>query len=97
MTRSGESIPTAVDTAGSISGVPDKPATRSRHFRIPDDLYEAAQVKADERQEFLSQVVREALEEYVKLPGLPDAPARKQPHKAIGSVIADGGEMPGSE
>ena len=33
--------------------------------RVPDDLWRAAQAKADERGEYLSEVIRKALERYV--------------------------------
>ena len=34
--------------------------------RVPDELWRAAQAKADERGEYLSEVIRRALERYVK-------------------------------
>jgi len=37
-----------------------------REFRAPDKLWEALQAIADERDEYLSEVVRTALESYVK-------------------------------
>lgn len=40
--------------------------TPLRSFRIPDDVYRAAQEKAAERGESVSDVVRKALERYVK-------------------------------
>ena len=33
--------------------------------RVPDELWRAAQAKADERDEYLSEVIRKALERYV--------------------------------
>lgn len=48
--------------------VPNQPKTPLKSFRIPEDLYRAAQAKAAERNESLSQVVRRALERYVKRP-----------------------------
>jgi hypothetical protein len=33
--------------------------------RVPDELWKAAQTKADERGEYLSEVIRKALERYV--------------------------------
>lgn len=42
------------------------PKTPLRAFRIPDDLYRAAQAKAEERGETLSAVIRQALIRYVK-------------------------------
>lgn len=50
--------------------------TRIRGFRIPDELYEAAQVKARARGDDLSSVIRRALERYVKLA---DRAPRKRP------------------
>lgn len=46
--------------------MPNAPKTPHRGFRIPDDLYRAAQEIAQERGETLSDVVRAALERYVK-------------------------------
>jgi predicted HicB family RNase H-like nuclease len=45
---------------------PNQPKTPIKCFRIPVDLYEAAQAKAAERGESVSEVVRKALERYVK-------------------------------
>lgn len=53
---------------GTLRGVPNQPRTPLRSFRIPDDLYEAAQKKAEEKGESVSDVVRRALERYVKRP-----------------------------
>jgi predicted CopG family antitoxin len=46
--------------------VPNKPKTPLRSFRIPDDVYKAAQVKAEAKGESVSDVVRRALERYGK-------------------------------
>jgi predicted HicB family RNase H-like nuclease len=43
-----------------------KPAMVMRSHRYPEPLYEAAMAKAEERGESLSDVLREALERYVK-------------------------------
>lgn len=43
-----------------------KPAMVMRSHRYPKALYEAAMAKAEERQENISDVLREALERYVK-------------------------------
>lgn len=43
-----------------------KPNMVMRSLRVPADLWEAAKAKADERQENISDVIREALERYVK-------------------------------
>ena len=45
--------------------MPDAPKTPSRNVRIPDDLWSAAQTKAVELGETVSDVVRRALREYV--------------------------------
>jgi hypothetical protein len=42
--------------------------TTPRAIRIPDDLWAAALAKAKERDETVSDVVRRALERYVKRP-----------------------------
>lgn len=44
--------------------MPDTP----RAIRIPDDLWQAALAKATERGDTVSEVVRKALERYVKRP-----------------------------
>lgn len=49
-----------------LQGVPNKPRTPIRGVRVPDDLWAAAQEKAKERGESVSDVVRRALERYVK-------------------------------
>jgi predicted HicB family RNase H-like nuclease len=51
---------------GTLPHVPNQPRTPLRSFRIPDALYEAAQAKAAEKGESVSDVVRRALERYVK-------------------------------
>lgn len=38
---------------------------KARAVRVEDDLWRAAQAKADERGEILSEVIREALKRYV--------------------------------
>ena len=43
-----------------------KPNMVLRSVRVPLALWEAAKAKADERQESISDVIREALERYVK-------------------------------
>ena len=39
---------------------------KSRVIRVPDDLWAAAQAKAAQRGEYLSEVIRKALERYVR-------------------------------
>lgn len=46
--------------------MPPETHTRLRNFRIDDDLYLPAKAKAEERGETLTEVVRDALERYVK-------------------------------
>jgi hypothetical protein len=48
--------------------MPNAPKTPGRNVRVPDDLWVAAQAKADERGETVSDVVRRALERYVRNP-----------------------------
>ena len=43
-----------------------KPAMVMRSIRVPLRLWNEAKAKADEREENLSDVIREALERYVK-------------------------------
>jgi len=53
-------------TPGTLARVPNAPKTPLKSFRIPEELYRAAQEKAKERGESVSDVVRAALERYVK-------------------------------
>ncbi|WP_157792690.1 hypothetical protein [Rhodococcus opacus] len=46
--------------------MPNKPKTRNRNFRIPDDEYEAARAAAEFNGESLTDVVRRSLAAYVK-------------------------------
>lgn len=43
---------------------PNAPGTPRRTVRVPDDVWEAAQRKAEERGDNLSEVIRKALERY---------------------------------
>lgn len=43
-----------------------KPPMVMRSIRVPAALWESAKAKAEERQESLSEVIREALERYVR-------------------------------
>lgn len=61
----GESWLPDVNTSGSVRRVA-KPVMIMRSLRVPEKLWEAAKAKADERQENISDVIREALERYVK-------------------------------
>lgn len=49
-----------------MTPVPNAPKTPLRSFRIPDETYKAAQAKAAEKGESVSDVVRRSLERYVK-------------------------------
>jgi predicted HicB family RNase H-like nuclease len=39
---------------------------RAHNIRVPDKLWDAAQTKADEQGDNLSEIIRRALERYVK-------------------------------
>lgn len=43
-----------------------RPPQRARSVKVSDDLWLAAQAKAEQRGEVLSEVIRAALERYVK-------------------------------
>lgn len=43
-----------------------RPRMLQKTYRVPKSLYEAAMAKAEEREEALSDVIRAALERYVK-------------------------------
>lgn len=60
--------PRDVMTPATIARVPNQPKTPLKSFRIPEALYAAAQAKAAERGETVSEVVRKALERYVRRP-----------------------------
>ena len=53
-------------TPDTVQSVPNKPKTPMKSFRIPEDIYRAAQAKAAEKGETLTDVVRKALERYAK-------------------------------
>jgi hypothetical protein len=50
----------------TVGRVPNKPAMVMRSIRVPLKLWTAAMEKAAEREENLSDVIRDALERYVK-------------------------------
>lgn len=52
--------------ADTVRRVPNKPPMVMRSLRVPLPLWEAALAKAAERQENISDVIRDALERYVK-------------------------------
>lgn len=53
-------------TPATLAGMPNQPKTPVKSFRIPEQLYRDALAKANERGDTLSDVVRRALERYVK-------------------------------
>lgn len=57
---------THLPARGTLPRVPNQPRTPLRSFRIPDDLYEAAQKASADNGESVSDVVRRSLERYVK-------------------------------
>lgn len=52
--------------ATTLGNMPNKPAMVMRSVRVPLKLWTAAMEKAAEREENLSDVIREALERYVR-------------------------------
>lgn len=46
--------------------MPNQPATPNRTVRVPDELWEAAGRVAEDRGESLAEVIRRALERYVR-------------------------------
>ncbi len=48
--------------------MPNQPKTPLRNVRVSDELWQAALLKAEERGETVSNVVRRALERYVARP-----------------------------
>lgn len=57
---------TNVNTPTTLPRVPNKPPMVMRSLRVPKALWDAALEKAAERQENISDVIREALERYVR-------------------------------
>ena len=53
-------------TPTRLKHVPNHPKTPLKSFRIPTELYKAAQSVAASRNESVSEVVRKALERYVR-------------------------------
>ena len=53
-------------TPATIGRVPNTPGTPRRTIRIPDALWDAAVAKAEEHGESVSDVIRKALERYVR-------------------------------
>lgn len=51
---------------GRIPHVPNQPATPTRTFRCPDDLWHEALRKAEDRGETVTDVLIRALERYVR-------------------------------
>jgi predicted transcriptional regulator len=54
----------------------DRSATTARTVRVSDDVWEAAQAKAEERGESASEVIRRALIQYAGLKGTTSAVGR---------------------
>lgn len=46
--------------------MPDRPKTPHRTIRVPDDLWKAAQDKAEAKGESVSDVIRRALQRYIR-------------------------------
>lgn len=53
-------------TPDRLRGVPNQPKTPQRTVRVPDEVWLAAKEVADHRGESLSDVIRTALERYVR-------------------------------
>lgn len=53
-------------TPANVPPVPNQPKTPLKSFRIPQALYEKAQVRAEERGESLSHAIRKFLERYTR-------------------------------
>lgn len=53
-------------TPATLPLVPNAPKTPQRTVRVPDEVWNAAKAKADERGDNLSEVIRKALERYAK-------------------------------
>lgn len=56
----------AADTSTTLRRLQMPDGTPLRNVRVPDDLWHAAMSKALDRGETLSEVIRRALEKYVK-------------------------------
>ena len=50
----------------TLRRVPNQPKTPQRTIRVPDELWDEAKAIADREDETLSDVIRKALERYVK-------------------------------
>lgn len=53
-------------TPTTVQRVPNQPKTPMHSFRCSDELWEAAKVTAAKREETVADVLRKALERYVK-------------------------------
>lgn len=53
-------------TVATVPGMAEETHTPRRTVRIPDDVWRAAQAKAVERGDNLSEVIREALVKYAR-------------------------------
>lgn len=61
-------LPRNSRSTGRLPKVPNQPKTPHKSFRIDPELYKAAQKKAKENGENLSEVVRRALTAYTESP-----------------------------
>jgi hypothetical protein len=64
-----EELLTALGANGhgvEVTHTTPRPVMTAKSVRIPDDLWRSAQVKADQRGEVLSDVIRKSLARYVK-------------------------------
>lgn len=58
--------PDAQPRPTTVRSVPNKPKTPLHSFRCPDELWDAAKAKAEERGDNLSEELRKMVERYVK-------------------------------
>ena len=56
-------------TRDSVLDVPNQPKTPQRSIRVADDIWLAAKAKAEAEGQTVSDVVRQALEEYLSAEG----------------------------
>lgn len=53
-------------TRANVPDVPNQPKTPQRSVRVPDDVWQAAKAKAESEGQTVSDVVRQALEDYLR-------------------------------
>lgn len=61
-----DACPDAQPRAATVRPVPNKPKTPLHSFRCPDELWDAAKAKAEERGDNWSEELRKMVERYVK-------------------------------